>query len=65
MLTTPVVSRQEKNDHLLIVTKYTPGTPLTYFTGAGWSKWGFETDDSWTDYLNAFSQKISSPLQWK
>ena len=65
LLTTPVVSRQEKNDHLLIVTKYTPGTPLTYFTGAGWSKWGFETDDSWTDYLNAFSQKISSPLQWK
>jgi len=65
LLTTPVVSCQEKNDHLLIVTNYTPGTPLTYYTGAGWSKWGFETDDSWTDYLNTFSQKISSPLQWK
>ncbi len=65
LLTTPVVSRQEKNDHLLIVTKYTPGTPLSYYTGAGWSKWGFETDEAWTDYLNAFAQKISSPLQWK
>jgi hypothetical protein len=65
LLTTPVVSRQEKNDHLLIVTKYIPGTPLTYYTGAGWSKWGFESDEAWTDYLNAFSQKISSPLQWK
>ena len=65
VLSTPVVSRQEKNDHLLIVTKYTPGTPLSYYTGAGWSKWGFETDEAWTDYLNAFAQKISSPLQWK
>jgi hypothetical protein len=65
LLTTPVVSRQEKNDHLIIVTKCTPGTPLSYYTGAGWSKWGFGTDQAWTDYLNTFAQKISSPLQWK
>jgi hypothetical protein len=65
LLTTPVVSRQEINDHLLIVTEYTPGTPLSYYTGAGWSKWGFETDEAWTGYLNAFAKKISFPLQWK
>lgn len=65
LLTTPVEGRDEKNDHLIIITKYTPGTPLSYYTGAGWSKWGFETDEAWTDYLNAFSQKIKSPLQWK
>jgi hypothetical protein len=65
VLTTPVVSRLEKNDHLLIVTKYSPGKPLSYYTGAGWSKWGFAADEAWTDYLNSFSKKISSPLQWK
>jgi hypothetical protein len=65
ILTTPVISRSEKSDHLLISTSYTPGTPLTYYTGAGWSKWGFETSQAWIDYLDNFAQKISSPLQWK
>jgi hypothetical protein len=65
IFTTPVISRSDKSGHLLIITSYTPGTPMTYYTGAGWSKWGFETGQAWTDYLDAFAQKISSPLQWK
>ncbi len=65
ILTTPEKSRIEKSSHLLIVTSYIPGTPLTYYTGAGWSKWGFETGKAWTDYLNDFAQKLNSPLQWK
>jgi hypothetical protein len=63
ILTTPVTSRPEKSNHLLIVTYYVPGTPLTYYTGAGWSKWGFETDKAWTDYLNNFAQRLNAPLK--
>jgi len=65
LLTTPATEVKENADHLLIVTRYNPGTPLKYYTGAGWSKWGFGSDKAWTDYLNKFSQKISSPLKVK
>ncbi|MGB8358223.1 MAG: DUF4861 domain-containing protein [Bacteroidales bacterium] len=63
ILTTPVLSRPEKSGHLLIVTNYIPGSPLTYYTGAGWSKWGFETDKAWTDYLNNYAQRLNGPLK--
>lgn len=62
VLTTPAVAVTESKDHLLILTRYNPGTPLVYHTGAGWSKWGFESDNAWTDYIRRFSQRISSPL---
>jgi hypothetical protein len=65
VLTTPASAVTEKGDHLLIVTRCTPGTPLVYYTGAGWSKWGFESDQNWTDYITRFSQIISSPLMVK
>jgi len=63
ILTTPVISRPEKSKHLLIATNYAPGTPLTYYTGAGWSKWGFENDKAWTDYLNYFAKRLNAPLK--
>ena len=63
VLTTPAAAVTENRDHLLIVTRYTPGTPLVYYTGAGWSKWGFESDKAWSDYLTAFSGRLSSPLE--
>ena len=65
VLTTPASAVTEKGDHLLIVTRCTPGSPLVYYTGAGWSKWGFATDEKWTDYVTRFSQIISSPLMVK
>jgi len=63
ILPAPGTEVTEKSDHLLITGKYIPGTPLTYFTGAGWNKWGFDSDQAWIDYLSVFSQKINSPLQ--
>lgn len=63
LLPFPDAATIEKSNHLLITGKYSPGTPLTYYTGAGWSKWGFETDTAWIDYLVAFSKKISTPLR--
>jgi hypothetical protein len=62
VLTTPAAAVKEIDDHLLIITRYQPGTPLTYYTGAGWSKWGFESDASWTRYIDEFSQRLRSPL---
>ncbi len=65
VLTTPVTAVKETDEHLLIITGYKPGTPLTYFTGAGWSKWGFESDDAWIRYIDGFAQRIQSPLKVK
>jgi hypothetical protein len=65
VLTTPATEIKETDQHLLIVTGYRPGTPLTYFTGAGWSKWGFESDDAWTSYIDGFAQRIQLPLKVK
>ncbi len=61
--TSPVIKITEKNDHLLLITKYNPGDKLLYFTGAGWSKWGFETDEKWNQYIEEFSAKVHNPLK--
>lgn len=63
VLSTPATAVLDGSDHLLIVTRYTPGTSLTYYTGGGWSKWGFGSDKEWSDYIIGFSQKIRSPLK--
>jgi hypothetical protein len=47
---------------LLAIIGYLPGG-TTYYAGAGWSKWGFDTPESWTNYVDAFSQKLQHPLQ--
>lgn len=60
--TTPVIKILEKNDHILLTTKYNPGDKLLYYTGVGWSKWGFETDEKWNQYIEEFSAKIHNPL---
>ncbi len=60
--TTPVLKIFEKNDHLLLSTKYNSGEKFLYYAGAGWSKWGFETDDKWNQYLEDFSNRIHHPL---
>jgi len=65
VLTTPATGKTENSDHILITTTFRPGQPLTYYTGAGWSKWGFETDQSWTDYLTGFHLKLQNPLKVK
>jgi len=65
VLTSQAAAVIDTDDHLLIVTRYQPGTPLTYYTGAGWSKWGFESDAAWVRYIDEFSQRLQSPLTVK
>ncbi|MDO9255624.1 MAG: DUF4861 family protein [Bacteroidales bacterium] len=60
--TSPVVKIIEKNDHVLLTTNYNPGDKLLYYAGAGWSKWGFENEGKWNQYLDDFSARIQHPL---
>lgn len=46
--------RREQGHHLLIIA-VSPGNPLVYFAGAGWSKGGFPTRESWETYVAGFA----------
>lgn len=49
--------------HVLAYATYTPGSEYTYYTGAGWSKWGFQNSGEWFKYVQDFAQKVKQPLQ--
>lgn len=49
--------------HLLSIANYQSGQAYTYYFGAGWSKWGFETDDAWFNYMAEYAQQVQQPLQ--
>lgn len=49
--------------HVLAYSTYEPGSEYTYYTGAGWSKWGFQNSAEWFKYVQNFAQKIKQPLQ--
>ena len=51
-----------KNDHLLGFQTAKPLENFTYYTGGGWSKFGFQTFNEWVKYVEEFSQKLQSPL---
>jgi hypothetical protein len=53
----------ETRDHLLITCQYTPGSELSYYTGAGWNKWGFASQDAWIKYLEGFYARLHNPLK--
>lgn len=48
--------------HLLLERIYVPGETVTYYTGAGWSKWGFETPQDWFVYMKYYAAKLATPL---
>ncbi len=52
----------EEEEHLLIMSDYTPGNELTYYFGGAWNKWGFPTDDDWFEALIRFNKATISPL---
>lgn len=53
---------EPKNDHLLGIRLVKPQESFTYYSGGGWSKFGFDTFGDWVKYLEEFSQKLQSPL---
>lgn len=48
--------------HVLAVGTYRPGTPYTYYWGAGWSKYGFATPDDWYAYVRSYARSVNEPL---
>ncbi len=51
--------------HVLAISNYKPGSEYTYYWGSGWSKYGFDSMEAWTDYLNRYAQSVRNPLQVK
>lgn len=49
--------------HLLGIADYKKDQAYTYYFGAGWSKWGFETDNDWFQYVANYAQSVQQPLQ--
>ena len=49
--------------HVLAISNYKPETEYTYYWGSGWSKYGFESMEDWTEYLNTYAQSVRNPLK--
>jgi hypothetical protein len=58
-----ITEAKAENKHLLLLTNYSDERPFVYYFGAGWSKWGFPTDQDWFNYMDTFSQRFKSPLK--
>lgn len=50
--------------NLLVLAKVTPGEPLRYRAGAGWSRAGeFTSEDAWDAYVAACAARLRSPVR--
>jgi hypothetical protein len=49
--------------HVLAITEYQPGRPLTYFTGYGWTKFGFADENEFQAYLDTFIKTLQQPFK--
>jgi len=58
----PKTKLEETHSHVLGVTSYYPGEPITYYTGYGWEKFGFPTINEFRNYLSYFSKALEEPL---
>lgn len=48
--------------HVLGMSAYEPGNDFVYYWGSGWSKYGFEKAEDWTNYLKDYAEKVRNPL---
>ncbi|WP_029905279.1 DUF4861 domain-containing protein [Prevotella sp. 10(H)] len=53
---------KESYSHVLAVTTHQPNIPVTYYTGYGWSKFGFPTIADFEKYIKEFSEGLANPL---
>lgn len=54
--------KEDSYSHVLAVTTYKAGTPLTYYTGYGWNKYGFANEGEFEKYLRNFVKSVKEPL---
>ena len=48
--------------HVLAISNYSPNSEYTYYWGSGWSKYGFDSMEAWTEYLDHYAQRVRHPL---
>ncbi len=58
-----VVNIKQQNEHLLAIADYKKGEEFTYYFGAGWSKWGFDSDQAWFDYISKYARNLKQTLK--
>ncbi|MDR1763574.1 MAG: DUF4861 domain-containing protein [Dysgonamonadaceae bacterium] len=58
----PITKKPETHAHNLAVTKYEPGKPMVYYTGFGWSQYGFSDLMSFDIYMTRFAESLKTPL---
>ena len=58
----PKTKRDETHSHILGVTSYYPGKPITYYTGYGWDKFGYPTFSNFQTYIGNFAKALDEPL---
>ena len=51
--------------NVIATSTYTPEKTLTYYTGFGWSKYGFKNAASFATYMKDYSASLSEPLKIK
>jgi hypothetical protein len=61
-ITHAITGKEETHSHLLGVTTCRPGTPITYYTGFGWSKYGFPSVEDFETYVGRFAESLDNPL---
>ena len=49
--------------HVLAISTYKPGSEYVYYWGSGWSKYGFDSMETWTKYLDRYAQCVRHPLE--
>ena len=55
-------NKPETHNHVLGVTTYQPNTPISYYTGYGWTKFGFAKVADFQKYIENFNESIKQPL---
>ena len=58
----PKSQNEETHSHVLGVTSYYPGEPMTYYIGFGWEKFGYPTLGDFQNYMMQFTEALESPL---
>jgi hypothetical protein len=48
--------------HVLAITTYQPNAPVMYYTGYGWSKFGFASLDEFQQYIQHFTEALQQPF---
>lgn len=54
--------KDDSFSHVLAITTYKPGTPVTYYTGYGWNKYGFANEGEFEKYLQNFVKGLKEPF---